>query len=218
MNVRNLLIAAVGTATLLAGQASATTFDLTLSGQTANFQNIQQDCCGYHYNQFLLFLSGLDSSNAITVSQGDIISATVTLDSPFTTPASTGFTDYNLFLFGSAFPPQNTGTGNGTFTLFNGGFQVASFGIGATTSDQIAGAGDLFPPNTGALTFDSFTSVFEITDLATPATLDGAGLLVSAADPTSAAPEPATWAMMVGGFGAIGFALRRRHKMSITYA
>lgn len=30
---------------------------------------------------------------------------------------------------------------------------------------------------------------------------------------TSAVPEPATWAMMLAGFGAVGFALRRRAKV-----
>ena len=34
----------------------------------------------------------------------------------------------------------------------------------------------------------------------------------------SAVPEPATWAMMIGGFGAMGFALRRRAKVAVTYA
>lgn len=36
----------------------------------------------------------------------------------------------------------------------------------------------------------------------------------------SAVPEPATWAMMIGGFGAIGFALRRgrRQAVRVTYA
>jgi len=197
--------------------ASAVTFDLTLSGQTANFLNFQQDCCGNHYNQFLLTLSGLDSSNAITISQGDTINATVTLDTAFTVPASTAFTDYNLSLSGSAFPAQNTATGNGTFTLFNAGSIVASFGIGASTSGAIAGAGDLFPPNSGELTFDSFTAVFEITDLATPATLDGSLLLVSAADPISPTPEPATWAMMVSGFGLVGFALRGRRRTTLSF-
>ncbi|MBO9712833.1 PEPxxWA-CTERM sorting domain-containing protein [Sphingomonas sp.] len=35
-----------------------------------------------------------------------------------------------------------------------------------------------------------------------------------------AVPEPATWAMMLGGFGIVGFAMRRRHKprTSVTYA
>jgi hypothetical protein len=33
-----------------------------------------------------------------------------------------------------------------------------------------------------------------------------------------AVPEPATWAMMIGGFGLIGAALRRRHTLQVTYA
>jgi hypothetical protein len=32
-------------------------------------------------------------------------------------------------------------------------------------------------------------------------------------DPTAAVPEPATWAMMVGGFGLIGSAMRRRQRV-----
>jgi hypothetical protein len=37
-------------------------------------------------------------------------------------------------------------------------------------------------------------------------------------DSTPAVPEPATWAMMIGGFGLIGAAMRRRQKISVTYA
>jgi hypothetical protein len=35
---------------------------------------------------------------------------------------------------------------------------------------------------------------------------------------TTAVPEPATWAMMLMGFGAIGFGLRRRKQMELTFA
>lgn len=35
---------------------------------------------------------------------------------------------------------------------------------------------------------------------------------------TAAVPEPATWGMMVLGFGAMGFAMRRRHKVAVSYA
>ena len=36
--------------------------------------------------------------------------------------------------------------------------------------------------------------------------------------PTGAVPEPATWAMMIGGFGLVGGALRRRQSTSVTFA
>lgn len=35
---------------------------------------------------------------------------------------------------------------------------------------------------------------------------------------TGAVPEPATWAMMLAGFGIVGGALRRRRRVSVTYA
>lgn len=31
-------------------------------------------------------------------------------------------------------------------------------------------------------------------------------------------PEPATWAMLLGGFGVLGMAARRRNKVQVTYA
>jgi PEP-CTERM motif len=34
----------------------------------------------------------------------------------------------------------------------------------------------------------------------------------------AAVPEPATWAMMLAGFGVVGFALRRRQSVRVTYA
>lgn len=36
--------------------------------------------------------------------------------------------------------------------------------------------------------------------------------------PTAAVPEPATWAMMVLGFGAVGFAMRRRPETRVRFA
>lgn len=35
---------------------------------------------------------------------------------------------------------------------------------------------------------------------------------------TSSVPEPATWAMMIMGFGLMGAAMRRRENVSVTYA
>lgn len=35
---------------------------------------------------------------------------------------------------------------------------------------------------------------------------------------TNAVPEPATWAMMLAGFGAMGVAMRRRRKVAVSFA
>lgn len=42
-------------------------------------------------------------------------------------------------------------------------------------------------------------------------------LVTRFSSPTAVVPEPATWAMLVGGFGGVGFAIRRR-KVRATYA
>jgi hypothetical protein len=39
-----------------------------------------------------------------------------------------------------------------------------------------------------------------------------------AANTPDAVPEPATWAMLIGGFGMIGAAARRRNRTQVTYA
>ena len=59
---------------------------------------------------------------------------------------------------------------------------------------------------------------------ATPGTylVSGNGTILANVNATSSAaaavPEPATWAMMIGGFGAVGFAMRRRAGFTRTIA
>lgn len=49
--------------------------------------------------------------------------------------------------------------------------------------------------------------------------IDGSTLAGFAFQPTVAIPEPATWAMMVGGFGLVGGAMRaRRRRMTVSYS
>lgn len=45
-----------------------------------------------------------------------------------------------------------------------------------------------------------------------------ANATITATNAAGAIPEPATWAMMMGGFGLIGAAARRRIRTAITYA
>jgi hypothetical protein len=44
------------------------------------------------------------------------------------------------------------------------------------------------------------------------------GLLITASDATTGVPEPATWAMMLLGFGAVGLSLRFRRKKVLAIA
>lgn len=44
------------------------------------------------------------------------------------------------------------------------------------------------------------------------------GTFTLLSDSTAAVPEPATWAMMIAGFGLVGASMRRRQKVSVTYA
>lgn len=48
---------------------------------------------------------------------------------------------------------------------------------------------------------------------------DAAQFVIRTFTPTPGVPEPAAWAMMLGGFGLVGSAMRRRkHNIAVTYA
>ncbi|MEY2883056.1 MAG: hypothetical protein RL490_780, partial [Pseudomonadota bacterium] len=196
-----------------AAPAAAATYNVDLTGVVADFQNVQFDSLGSHYDRNTLQLAGLDATNAITVAQGDTIKATVTLDQLYTMPASALYTNFLHYFTGSAFPSQSTEV-NGSFNLFNAGTLVATFAYSSSTADQLSSYALISPPDNGAFSFDSFTNDVTITTLATPATIDGSAFtydLVSTA--VGGVPEPSTWAMLVLGFGVIGGTLRKRARM-----
>lgn len=201
-------VTAVAAAAAIGASAHAATYDLNLSGSIANFQTYTFSGGGVLYNEHYLPLTGLDSSNAINVVQGDTINATVTFDQPLLMPASAMRTDVLLFLTGSAFPSQNTGV-SGTFTLYDGASVVGGFGYYSTTSNQLSNYAALFPPYNGAYTITSFTDDFTVASLPTPATLDGAAFDYTL---VSSIPEPGAWMMLILGLGLIGFATRRRRE------
>ena len=215
MTILMKALAAVAGLTIGASTAHATVYTTTQTGAVANFQASQFTFGGNHYDRFILPLSGLDSSNAFTVSLGDTIDATVTLDGLYTIPTSQLYTNILQIFTGSGFPNENTGV-DGTFTFYNGGTQVASFNYSSTTSGSLASYTANFPLNNVAFTFNSFTNAVHINDLATPATLDGGYFFYDLV--SSAAPEPATWTMMLVGFGLVGGALRARAKAKTATA
>jgi hypothetical protein len=208
MIAKRLLSLAAASALLgWGGYALADTFNLDLTGQVENFSFSSQDCCGAHFDQAFLSLSGLNSDNAITVQNGDTIDATITLDQDLTIPASVSRTNVGFVLFGSAFPNESTGV-DGTLTFFEGLTQVAQLTGGTGTSSSLQLALDFFPPNNGPLTFNNFTADFTINNLSQAATLDSSGMDYSLVRDVAAAPEPVSWALMLMGFGGIGAVLR----------
>jgi hypothetical protein len=93
------------------------------------------------------------------------------------------------------------------------------------------GSGGFYNPNTGtgsfALTFaqqmasvslDSFVTRFQsISGVQAGTSGIGIGSLVDSGAPVSAAPEPGTWLMLLGGFGLMGWAMRRRPNTQMAW-
>lgn len=212
---RYLLGGALALGALAAAPAQSASFVVDLTGNVAGFSNFQQDFGGLHFNSYFLSLSGLDSGNAITVAQGDDIFATVTLDALYTIPASQVRTDLLLYFFGSGFSGGPTAV-DGTFNFYDGTTLVGSYGYSSWTSSQLSSFAVLFPPANGAFSFDSFTTSVNITLLDAPATLDQSAFSYSLVSDIRAVPEPASWALMIGGFTLIGTAMRRRRTVATT--
>ena len=114
----------------------------------------------------------------------------------FTAPVTNGMQNGSSFTFGTVRFFSSIG-GGGVFTEFGGpgGFGPQLFS--GTTATPV------FSPGT-----------FSFTDFRGIAT--GSTLTISAAA-VAAVPEPSTWAMLITGFGIVGFAMRRRRRISVSF-
>jgi hypothetical protein len=205
--------------TLLAGTALAAAamgstashaaiINLAETGSATGFVEGGTDFDGLHFDQFSQFLSSADLP--VSVSQGDTVNTTVTFDGVVTIPGSEVRTDLVQYLSGDGFPDVNTQV-DGDYTFFLNGDFVSTFHFSSTTSGGLASFAAVFPPNNGPFSFDSFTDNFFVTTLDSPGVLDHSSFtysLVSNLPP--AVPEPATWGLMLVGFGGLGAMLRRR--------
>jgi hypothetical protein len=97
---------------------------------------------------------------------------------------------------------------------FPGGYTVNACAgpPAANNCDAANGQGDLFS-GTFALTFANGTTAISLNNLVDRyASLSQLNNTSGEGTPVGGVPEPATWAMMLLGFGGIGVAMRRRRK------
>lgn len=114
--------------------------------------------------------------------------------------------DHAITSFGLDFGSYGQG-----FTNKSDIFAFAVTGLGTQTAFSTSGAPTFF----GFTSTLGFTSITIDTASTTQRVYDN--VTISAPSDVAAVPEPATWAMFIGGFGLIGGAMRRR-KAAVSFA
>ena len=155
-----------------------------------------------------------DASTVLNFQGCNVPSSTTLVNLFFGTTGSTVNASNNL-LVGASYTPTASGCGN-------------FFGVDPNTAAQSYGANGLYFGGTCAGIFDTLSTSLNTTigqaytlrfDLAMfgnsgNGTRVSTGVLAQA----GAVPEPATWAMMLLGFGAIGWQMRRQRKPMLQTA
>lgn len=106
-------------------------------------------------------------------------------------------------------------------TAAHGGSQFATYSLnGNQTANRRALSGTIDGLTIGA--GNTFALRWTQTDLPGTASNDGLGVddftLTATLGPAGVVPEPATWAMMIGGIGLAGSTLRRRQRAIVRFA
>ena len=195
----------------LAAPAAATTHVLNLTGTVSNttFNTFTFNGSTYHTGNLVL-----DPFTPFTLEQGDEIQAAITLNGAFFVPAS------GEQLFGINFndangegPPGPNGSANnfGTVTFsLNGGPTARTGGdttFGACSNCLTAITGAI--PG-AAFSFDGLGLDETVTGLASPFDVGQVTISYQLRDLAGGVPEPASWALIIGGMGFVGFAGRRK--------
>ncbi|MFM9853440.1 MAG: PEPxxWA-CTERM sorting domain-containing protein [Sphingomonadaceae bacterium] len=211
--------ALAATAFMAAGQANAAVFNLNLSGTLANATTNNFTIGSDAFRTFRLDLSDAGSLTSgftgFNLNVGDTINATVTLDGALTVPGSNEvFIGFDLL---SDILPTGA-SNNGMATFFNmGPTGLANDTVSTNCGNCLSSIA--FLGAQGPVSFFQFQTSYTIdslTDVDFP--VFGAALSYQLRDQVAAVPEPATWVMLLFGFGLVGAAMRRRARVSVSYS
>jgi hypothetical protein len=219
MKFEKFVAAACSSAALMfGGAASATGYFESISADPSSFtcsiSNGLQTCGGYTFFQANQPAGAIGHYNGgsgiLSVNPGDVItvdvSYTSTLDVPDSKTISLVYVD--LFALNAAgkfaYLPNKTANVSSVLVNYSGpsnpyfSYQSANY---SASAGHYFGAG-----NPGGFSIDGIDSTFGLVQ----ATSDY--IILAAYGYQAAVPEPATWAMMLFGFGSLGMALRRRRR------
>ena len=200
-------IIAVLTASLMSVPAWADPIILDLTGDVSSGSSATVDAGGFRFNFFTIALRGFDPT---TFRVGDEVEATISLSGLLTVPTASVRNGVDLILLNTNYPGTTTGT-SGTTALFDMGVPGLSQASGSTSTSQLVNG--LVNFGGSGFSFDMAQSNFTVTALgAASLATDTAYFRYVTVDALAAGgvPEPATWALLILGFGATGAAMRRR--------